>query len=230
VALGGNVLFGGAWRDGVAKAVSCHRTPKGRGFGLVSFGYIPRIAGIFLFLLLCAYTVFSIRAGRKQKAESPVDQTAIARSPLWLCGGLIVAGLGVLIAGSHLFVLGAVDMARGFGVSEAVIGLTIVAAGTSLPELATSLVAAIKKESDVAIGNIIGSNIFNILCILGITASILPIEVGDIGMKDAAFMLGLSIVLLPFAFTQRTISRAEGGAFLAIYGIYLCLLWPSSPG
>jgi cation:H+ antiporter len=81
----------------------------------------------------------------------------------------------------------------------------------------------------VAIGNIVGSNIFNILCILGLTSSIMPMEVGGIGMKDAAFMFGLSILLLPFAFSQRSISRFEGFVFLSIYGIYLYLLWPTNP-
>lgn len=198
------------------------------GFGLVSFGYIPRIAGIILFLGLCAYTVFSIRAAKRQPDGQQPDLST-ERSPVWICGVLIVVGLGVLVLGSNLFVAGSVAMARDFGISEAIIGLTIVAAGTSLPELATSLVAAIKKESDVAIGNIVGSNIFNILCILGLTASIQPIEVGGIGIRDAAFMLGLSILLLPFAFSKRSISRAEGCVFLSIYGIYLYLLWPTKP-
>lgn len=201
------------------------------GFALVSYGHVSRLAGILLFLGLCVYTVISIRAGRKQLAgEQAVEDESAAKSPVWLCAVLIVTGLGILVLGSHLFVVGAVETARGFGVSEAVIGLTIVAAGTSLPELATSLVAAIKKESDVAIGNIVGSNLFNILCILGITSSVMPIEVGGIGMRDAAFMLGLSVVLLPFAFSQRSISRAEGCVFLGIYGVYLYLLWPGQPG
>jgi cation:H+ antiporter len=125
-----------------------------------------------------------------------------------------------------MFVTGAVNTARSFGVPEATIGLTIVAAGTSLPELATSVVAAFKRESDIAIGNIVGSNIFNILCILGITACIQPIDVVGIGMLDLAFMLGLSLLLLPFAFTQRSISRSEGVVFLSIYGGYLYLMWP----
>lgn len=197
------------------------------GFGLVSYGHIPRIAGIVLFLGLCAYTVLSIRAARKQPLGEPPELSTEA-SPVWICAVFIVAGLGTLVLGSHLFVAGSVAMARDFGVSEAVIGLTIVSAGTSLPELATSLVAAVKKESDVAIGNIVGSNIFNILCILGLTASVQPIQVGGIGMRDAAFMLGLSMLLLPFAFSQRSISRGEGCVLLFIYGLYLYLLWPTT--
>lgn len=90
------------------------------------------------------------------------------------------------------------------------------------------MVAALKKESDMAIGNIVGSNLFNILCILGLTATFLPIEVAGIGVRDAGFMLGVTILLLPFAFTKRSISRVEGCVFLGIYGVYLFLLWPRS--
>lgn len=199
------------------------------GFGLISFGYISRIAGTSIFLGFCAYTVFTIRSAKRQPMGESIELSTATQSPVWFCSGLIVAGLVVLILGSHLFVAGSVSLARDLGVSEAIIGLTIVAAGTSLPELATSLVAAIKNESDMAIGNIVGSNIFNILCILGLTASILPIEIGVVGMRDAAFMLGLSILMLPFAFSQRSISRVEGCVFLGIYGIYLYVLWPTKP-
>ncbi|WP_411826875.1 calcium/sodium antiporter [Luteolibacter sp. AS25] len=193
------------------------------GFCLVSYGEVSRLVGMGLFTILCGYIFFSIRAARGQGEEVGVVEPGFS---VWMCILLIFAGLGILVLGSNLFVRGAVVMAREFGISEAVIGLTIVAAGTSLPELATSVVAAFKKESDVAIGNIVGSNIFNILCILGLTASIQPIEVGGIGIRDAAFMLGLSILLLPFAFTKRSISRGEGCVFLSIYGVYLFLLWP----
>lgn len=198
------------------------------GFGLVCLGHVSRLAGIALFLGLCAYIFFTIRAARNQPDENP-SGLSTEQSPVWMCSLMIVAGLGILVWGSDMFVEGSVALARKFGVSEAVIGLTIVAAGTSLPELATSVVAAIKKEADVAIGNIVGSNMFNILCILGLTAAIQPIQVGGIGMRDAAFMLGVSILLLPFALTQKSLSRAEGCVFLSIYGVYLYLLWPTQP-
>ena len=196
------------------------------GFGLITFGHISRVAGFLLFAGLCIYTITSIR---RAKRETIIDQDAPSKPPelsAWLCSILIASGLGLLIWGSQMFVTGAVNTARSFGVPEATIGLTIVAAGTSLPELATSVVAAFKRESDIAIGNIVGSNIFNILCILGITACIQPIDVVGIGMLDLAFMLGLSLLLLPFAFTQRSISRSEGVVFLSIYGGYLYLMWP----
>jgi len=195
-------------------------------FGLVWLGSVSRPTGILLFLVLCAYVTVSVRAARQVPDGGLADLPEDPQMPIWLCSILIVAGLGVLIAGSHLFVTGAIGAARTLGVSEAVIGLTIVAAGTSLPELATSIVAAIKKESDIAIGNIVGSNIFNILGILGLTASILPLKVAGIGLRDAGFMLGFAILLLPFAFSQRSISRLEGSIFLGLYGVYLYLLWP----
>lgn len=194
------------------------------GAVLVQFGGVPRLAGVALVIGLVVYLVVSVRMARKQ--PQPEEMAVKPTMAVWLCTVLIVVGLAVLMGGSHLFVTGAIEMARKFGVSEAVIGLTIVAAGTSLPELATSVVAAFKRESDVAIGNIVGSNIFNLLGILGITACILPLEVVGITLRDAAFMLGFAVLLLPFAFSQKSISRREGLVFLVGYGAYLFLLWP----
>lgn len=131
-----------------------------------------------------------------------------------------------MILGSQLFVDGATALAKSWGVSDAVIGLTVVAAGTSLPELATSVVAAFRKQSDIAIGNVVGSNIFNILCILGVTATVSPISSSGIGLLDAGAMLFLGLLLLPFALTGRKISRPEGAVFLGVYGVYLFMLWP----
>lgn len=197
-------------------------------FALMLLHQIPRAAGILLFTGLCLYTAFSIRAAKQQPATEAFAAPPAPQAPTWLLIASIVAGLGLLVLGSTLFVNGAIALARSMGISEAVIGLTIVAAGTSLPELATSVVAALKKESDVAIGNIVGSNIFNILCILGLTATVLPIETGVIGLRDGLFMLGLSLLLLPLALSQRSISRGEGLLFLSIYGLYLYLLWPAA--
>ena len=119
---------------------------------------------------------------------------------------------------------GAVALARLLHVSEAVIGLTVVAVGTSLPELATSLVAAIKGEQDIAIGNVVGSNIFNILCILGITATIKPLAATGITAIDLSTMLTVSILLPPMMLTGRKITRAEGAVLLVIYVVYTALL------
>lgn len=196
------------------------------GIWLISIGQVSRLAGILLVAGLFTYCGYSVWAARKLPDAEAFDLPATHRMTTWLCGVFIVVGLSVLVLGSHLFVSGAVEVARNFGVSEAVIGLTIVAAGTSLPELATSVVAAINKESDVAIGNIVGSNIFNILGILGLTASILPLRVSGVTLVDGSFMLGVAVLMLPFAFSQRSISRMEGVIFLLIYGVYLHFVWP----
>lgn len=138
----------------------------------------------------------------------------------------IIAGLAVLIIGSRLLVEHAVELAGGFGVSEAVIGLTIVAAGTSMPELATSLVAAFRKQPDIAIGNIVGSNVFNILGILGVASVVSPITAPGISALDYGVMILFSVLLIPLLYTGRRLHRVEGGVLLALYFGYLFLLWP----
>lgn len=140
---------------------------------------------------------------------------------------LIVAGLVLLYFGAEGLVRGSCALAARFGIPPLIIGLTIVAFGKSSPELLASLSAATKGANDVAIGNVVGSNIFNILCVLGVTASIVPLKVAGIGLRDAGFMLGFAILPLPFAFSQRSISRVEGPVFLGLHGVYLYFLWPA---
>ena len=198
-------------------------------FGFILYAGFSRFAGVGLLLGLILYLVSAIRSGKNVSNNS--DETSINTPPLlskswWIDSLILMAGLGILIIGSRLFVDGATSLAKSLGVSDAVIGLTVVAAGTSLPELATSIVAALRRQSDIAIGNIVGSNIFNILCILGVTASVTPIDASEIGIRDGFVMLFLSILLLPFALTNRTISRGEGAVFIAVYAGYLFLLWP----
>lgn len=138
-----------------------------------------------------------------------------------------VAGLALVILGGTFLVSGAVALARGFGISETVIGLTIVALGTSMPELVTSVVAGLKKQGDVAFGNIVGSNIYNILGIGGFTALIAPGAVPrEIVTFDNLVMIAVSFLLLAFAFTSRRVSRWEGGLLLAGYVAYVFLIWP----
>lgn len=120
----------------------------------------------------------------------------------------------------------AVALARAFGVGDAVIGLTIVAAGTRMPELATSLVAAIRRQADIAVGNIIGSNIFNVLGILGLAASVAPLHAPGIRLLDVGVMMIFSVLLIPLLYTGRVLLRAEGAILLGLYGAYLWLLWP----
>ncbi|HEV7344758.1 MAG TPA: calcium/sodium antiporter [Devosia sp.] len=138
-----------------------------------------------------------------------------------------IAGLALVVAGGVLLVDGAVDLARSFGISETVIGLTIVAVGTSMPELVTSIVAAVRREADVAFGNIIGSNLYNLLGIGGTTALIAPSCVpAEIASFDNIVLLAVSALVVVFAYTGRRIARWEGGVLLAGYVVYLWWLWP----
>jgi cation:H+ antiporter len=119
-----------------------------------------------------------------------------------------------------------VALAQTFGVSEAVIGLTIVAAGTSMPELATSLVAAIRRQPDIAVGNVVGSNVFNLLCILGTASLVKPLHAPGVSPLDYGAMAVFSVLLLPLLYTGRILHRVEGAILLGLYGIYLFMLWP----
>lgn len=198
-------------------------------FLLILSGNFSRLAGVGLLLCLAPYLYFTIRSAKA--VGSDFQEESADPSPLlsksWMIDLLVLAaGLGVLLVGSRLFVDGATSFAKALGISDAVIGLTIVAAGTSLPELATSVVAALRKQSDIAIGNVVGSNIFNVFCILGATATVSPINALQIGLRDGVVMLLVSAILLPFALTGRRISRVEGAVFVSIYGVYLFMLWP----
>jgi cation:H+ antiporter len=186
-------------------------------------------AGLFLGLLV-TYTVAIVWQARRQ-ANPAVASEFSEGLPSSTRGiavdfGLILGGLMVLIVGSRLLVDNAVSLARDWGVSEAVIGLTIVAAGTSMPELATSIVAALKRQPDIAIGNVIGSNIFNILGILGVAGLIRPLEGAAILPRDLYLMMTLSVVLLPLLWSGLRVSRWEGGVLFAMYLGYLFVLWP----
>ena len=146
---------------------------------------------------------------------------------IWTALALALGGLVAILLGGGLLVDGAVTLARTFGISETVIGLTIVAIGTSMPELVTSLVAALRRQGDVAFGNIVGSNIYNILGIGGATALIAPGTVPvEIARFDALVMLGVTLLLVLVAATGLKVDRREGGVLLAGYGIYLFALWP----
>lgn len=186
----------------------------------------------FLFILVL-YTVINVRIARRQGSKEIEQEFGESIPPAthsgWRIAGFIAAGLAMLVLGSRLFVTGAVDIARVLKVSEAVIGLTIVAAGTSLPELASSLVAAWRKQPDIAIGNVIGSNIYNILAILGCSGIVAsPIQGQGVSLTDTLVMVGISVVLLVIAWTGFTLRRWEGGLLLAIYIGYLWHLWPKA--
>jgi cation:H+ antiporter len=183
-------------------------------------------------LAVAAYVFLSYRSELKNPSlpsaelhthEGEEIQTS---SSVWPGVGMLAIGLGSLVVGARLLIVGSTAIARGFGISEAVIGLTLVAVGTSLPELATSVVAAIRKHSDVAVGNVVGSNIFNILGILGITSTVRPIGVAQqIANLDVWVMLGISIALAPILLLRGKIGRLLGAAMLVAYVAYLAVLF-----
>lgn len=188
-------------------------------------GQLGRIEGVLLFFGIIAYTGFCLFYSKKNKKEEIFQVTRIpqpvthgAINALYIVGGIIV-----LTFASHLLVSNAITIAHHIGISEATIGLTIVAVGTSLPELATSVVASFKKNPEMAMGNIIGSNIFNILAILGISSIAQPISTKNIHGTDLLVMLGVSALLLPLARKGQKITRAEGIALVITYILYL--LW-----
>jgi cation:H+ antiporter len=192
--------------------------------------HISRIEGLILVSGLTLYTVLNIIMARREKNKDVLDEfqesVASGSTKWYISAGMIVAGIALLVAGSELLVKGAVDIARSLGVGETIIGLTIIAAGTSLPELASSVVATMKKEYDIAIGNIVGSNIFNILGIVGVSSIVKPLSAIAISNIDLFVMLGVTLLLLPFFRTHYTLKRDEGIFMLAVYFIYMYYLWP----
>ena len=179
-------------------------------------------AGIFLIGMI-AYVVWSVMASRKETAaqEEEKDEKLLA---VWKSLLLIVFALALLVGGAKVFLWSAVFFAQKLGLSHAVIGLTIVAVGTSLPELATSVVAAIKGEQDIAIGNVVGSNIFNILGILGVAPLISPLKNATLDPVDMGMMLLVSVLLVPMMRTGWKISRKEGALLLILYAGYVAYL------
>ena len=180
-------------------------------------------------VLLCFFLIFLTYTFAIAKGDPSDPHTAPAPTkhyPLWLLVIFIIGGLGGLVLGGELFVDAASSIARTLGMSEGFIGLTIVAAGTSLPELATSVAAALKKEPEIAVGNIVGSNIFNIFFILGTTATVTPIRIGGVSSLDFLVMSFSAILLYVFAvlFGQRVIKRAEGAVLVLCFVLYTTYL------
>ncbi len=188
--------------------------------GMLLNGNVGRIEGAFLFVGLLGFIAFSFRTSRSGEEEpQPKNLTRKASTLSGSC--LAVLGLALLLPGAHLFVAGTVTVAVRWEISSFVIGLTLVAIGTSLPELATALVAAVRGQGDLVIGNAVGSNIFNILCILGLTALVFGVDGDGISRVDLGMMIAMALVSLPVMRTGFVVSRWEGLFLVGSYGVYL---------
>ena len=200
-------------------------------FGLVLGDVIDRIEGVILLLILASYLAASYLRERRGSGpsipEQEVDEFGTsATQSLRFLAFLVAGGIIALVVGAEFLVSGSVSIARSLGVSDAVIGLSLVAIGTSLPELATAVVAAYRRHADVVLGNVIGSSIFNILAILGITSVIQPVAVADRFREfDVPVMMGTSAVLIFILFAAKGMGRATGAAMLVAYCVYMIILF-----
>lgn len=186
----------------------------------LSGNVLSRIDGLVLLVGFAVFMTYTFRVAMKTDTSSMEASAQSAVNP-WLSVAYVVIGLGCLVLGSNLFVESASSVARTLQVSEGVIGLTIVAGGTSLPELATSVVAARKGQSAIAIGNVIGSNVFNILLILGLTAVVCPMQISGITLVDLATMLTSILLVWGFSYTKLTVARWEGAVLTVLFLGYM---------
>lgn len=195
---------------------------------------VDRLEGGVFLVALALFTVYVVRLARREVAGEEREELREEVEGLTLptrgrryavAAAAVLGGVVLLVVGGRLLVDGAVTLARLAGLTERVIGLTVVAAGTSAPELATSLVAALRRRTDVAVANLIGSNIFNVLGILGVTALVTPLPVApEMIASDVWWMLGISLLLYPMLRTGRSVGRAEGGLLFGIFVTYIALL------
>lgn len=195
---------------------------------LMHNGTMTRLEGAFCTVALLLYVGLMV-VGSRRAAHGPAAMdtgSPNAPIPAWLASVMLVAGIGGLTWGADLFVDGAVLISRNLGLSERAIGLTVVAVGTSMPELITSLVAAFRKQADISLGNLIGSNIFNIFGILGITSMVQPLQAdGATLVQDIAALSVSALLLFALMFSGRVLGRWQGLLLLAAYGLYLTLLF-----
>jgi cation:H+ antiporter len=192
-------------------------------------GGLGRPEGLLLTASLVLYTAFNIWKARREHTAVQQEFAEVippVRAQPWRDVLFIIGGISLLVGGAHLLVKGAVIIAEGLGLSQAVIGLTIIAVGTSLPELATSLVAAARGEGDIAIGNVVGSNVFNILAILGLAALLHPLYAQEIGLIDLGVMTAFALLMLPLMRSGFRLTRWEGALLLGLYVAYLVYLLP----
>ena len=195
-------------------------------------GNIGRVEATLLFVLVIVYTVFLVVQSRRATQATEVEYASEIPTSQWdrhwsVQAVLVIGGLGLLVLGAGWLVDSAVAFARVMGVSDLVIGLTVVAVGTSMPEIATSLIAALRGQRDIAVGNVVGSNIFNLLAVLGAAG---VVSASGLGVPDAArnfdlwVMLAVAFACLPILLTGREIARWEGGVFLGYYAAYVLYL------
>jgi cation:H+ antiporter len=194
--------------------------------GLVWDGTLGRVDGALLFAGIVAYVAYTLIRARQTPSviQEEVAAELPSPNPLWMDLGLLVLGIAGLVGGAHLLVEGAVWIAQAMGVGALVIGLTIVAVGTSLPELATSVVAARRGKGDIAVGNAVGSSIFNLLGIMGTTVLVQPLSTQTLRWVDTGVMIATAVVILPLFRTDWSLSRVEGAVLLIGYGIYVTSL------
>ncbi len=196
-------------------------------------GHLGRLDGVILLLALVLLIYWTVRLAMRERNHDPLQAEVAEELPEGMSTGVallwLLLGLGVLLVGARLVVWGGVNIAQAFGVSEVIIGLTIVAIGTSLPELAASVMGALKGEPDLAIGNVVGSNLFNLLGVLGLPAVIHPADLDPAVLsRDYPVMLGLTVALFLLAYLRRReprIGRAGGVFLLGAYGAYMTTLY-----
>jgi cation:H+ antiporter len=198
-------------------------------FAMVWNGSVGRFDGLVLIAGFLAFMTFVLRSARAEtalvQAEFAANEPSVPRA-LWITLGLVVGGLALLMLGAKVAVDAAVVLAKLWGLSDLVIGLTVVAVGTSAPEIASSIAAARRGQSDIAIGNVVGSNLYNVLFILGTTALVQPIPATAPTLRtlDLPVLIGLSILLWPLALKDMRLTRGNGAFLLLAYGVYLALL------
>lgn len=182
---------------------------------------LGRLDGIIMLLLFLLFVVTMISVALKNRESAASSETGGKNLHILLCLLYIVGGLGAVILGANLVVDHATEIARNFGISETIIGLTIVSIGTSLPELVTSVVAAKKGEADMAVGNVVGSNLFNILLVLGVSSALSPIGVSAESLWDMVVLIVMSTAVYALTLKKCRISRVLGGTLILSYGAYL---------
>jgi cation:H+ antiporter len=200
-------------------------------FVLAANGVLDRVDGLLLVAAAVGYTGWTLYNGRRDGMNGVVEDVPKPRGPWPLDLVLQAVGLGLLVLGARWLISGAVGIASALGLSELVIGLTIVAAGTSLPELAISVVAVMRGQRDIAVGNVVGSNIANLVIVLGVTSAVAPIPVPDGALSfDLPVMVAVAIACLPVFFTRMAIRRWEGALFIGYYVAYLAYVFLDSAG